>query len=491
MSPFIKNKKFLLLFPILFIVFSFFLVVSTMAGCDTNCTDCPSSGQCSGSPLNCEWDTNENECCSALEIGWPSSPGGTPLTGCSDVGDMVQYFYEWAIGLGGIATFVALVWGGFLYITSMGRPEAMKEARSRITSAFFGLILLLSSWLILNTINPDLTTFRRTSYNLEYLNTWLINLTIERLPSCDYVLLYELKEYGSTDGKPMKIPNKGMGPPEDERLTVEDNYREIRPRSSKAFVSGALPEFRCDEPDPITGACECPEYGCGCVLQLFETTGEGTADEDLCGSKIGEMSATSPDLLSGEARKQEITCVRLSGTGCQCRELTNEGNCTTKMSVDTAWGDNEFRCFGKNRRCLDGKCIPCRGTILADGCDGCAAKVMAPDSPKTLDHTPSELACWHVGDSGHFWNFAPSCTATCKDKAGKDGKCVQANWNDDGSCNTGKQLWSCSGCNWVLSLTSDPGYWGSSDECSYRDGFNQDCDKEYWKFARRFCVCDR
>jgi len=95
----------------------------------------------------------------ALQVDWPLSPAGTKLTSQSQLPDLVKYLYEWGIALGGLAAFLALVMAGFQYLTSVGRPEVMAEAMDKIRSALFGLVLLLSSWLILNTINPQLTTF--------------------------------------------------------------------------------------------------------------------------------------------------------------------------------------------------------------------------------------------------------------------------------------------------------------------------------------------
>jgi len=86
------------------------------------------------------------------------SPTGRRLSDSSSLTDLVAFFYEWGIALGGIAAFIALIIGGFQYLTSMGEPARLADAKDRIKSAFFGLILLLSSWLILNTINPQLTT---------------------------------------------------------------------------------------------------------------------------------------------------------------------------------------------------------------------------------------------------------------------------------------------------------------------------------------------
>jgi len=105
----------------------------------------------------------------ALEVGWPKSPGipGVNLTDDSNLADLIRYFYEWGIAFGGLAVFIALVIAGFQYLTSMGNPALMKEAKDRITSALLGLVLLLGSWLILNTINPQLTNLYIPSYDLK------------------------------------------------------------------------------------------------------------------------------------------------------------------------------------------------------------------------------------------------------------------------------------------------------------------------------------
>lgn len=103
----------------------------------------------------------------ALEVEWPRSPLGTELKDDSTLTDLAQYFYEWGIALGGIAAFFALIIAGFYYLTSLGSPERMREAKERIFWAIGGLALLLSSWLILNKINPALTEFENIELKLE------------------------------------------------------------------------------------------------------------------------------------------------------------------------------------------------------------------------------------------------------------------------------------------------------------------------------------
>jgi len=104
-----------------------------------------------------------------LEVDWPPSPGmGTTLSSDSTITDFVKYFYEWGIVLGGLAAFIALLIAGFLYLTSIGDPARMKEAKDRILAAIGGLILLLGSWLILNTLNTQLTKLEIPNFGREF-----------------------------------------------------------------------------------------------------------------------------------------------------------------------------------------------------------------------------------------------------------------------------------------------------------------------------------
>ena len=147
-------KRKFLLFLIVATVFLgfllFFLTAKTQA--------CTSDADCLTALNWCCW--TEQKTCIRSHTAWPGSPLGTSLTACSSLTDLVKYFYEWAIALGGIAAFVALIIGGYYYLTSMGNAAQLQEAKDRISSAVFGLILLLGSWLLLNTINPELTTLR-------------------------------------------------------------------------------------------------------------------------------------------------------------------------------------------------------------------------------------------------------------------------------------------------------------------------------------------
>lgn len=103
----------------------------------------------------------------AALVNWPPSPMGREMDATKELHELIAYIYEWGIALGGLAAFVALLIAGFLYLTSIGDPARMNEAKNRAGWAIGGLALLLASWLILHTINPALTTLQPLILNLE------------------------------------------------------------------------------------------------------------------------------------------------------------------------------------------------------------------------------------------------------------------------------------------------------------------------------------
>lgn len=68
----------------------------------------------------------------------------------------VSYIYKFGLWAVGIAALLMISIGGFMYTTSAGNNASMEKAKGVITDAIAGLLLALTSWLLLNTINPDL-----------------------------------------------------------------------------------------------------------------------------------------------------------------------------------------------------------------------------------------------------------------------------------------------------------------------------------------------
>ena len=77
----------------------------------------------------------------------------------SSLGNYLSILFKTLIGLaGGIAVLIIVV-SGLQYILSEV-PGIKSSSKGRIGEALIGLILALSAWLILNTINPDLINFK-------------------------------------------------------------------------------------------------------------------------------------------------------------------------------------------------------------------------------------------------------------------------------------------------------------------------------------------
>ncbi len=97
-----------------------------------------------------------------------------PLPGVANkVGDTttlkkyIHAIFNLAIGLSAVAAVLMIVLGGFQY---MSTDAIMKkeEGKKRIKNAIYGLILVISAWLILYTINPNLL---KLNLNIESITT--------------------------------------------------------------------------------------------------------------------------------------------------------------------------------------------------------------------------------------------------------------------------------------------------------------------------------
>lgn len=94
-----------------------------------------------------------------LNLEYPIPPGapnintreGQTLPG------IIAWLYYFIVMISGLAAFVTIVWGGIQYLTSAGDPTKMADAMDRIKNAVLGLVIVLASVLILQTISPEFT----------------------------------------------------------------------------------------------------------------------------------------------------------------------------------------------------------------------------------------------------------------------------------------------------------------------------------------------
>lgn len=73
-----------------------------------------------------------------------------------DLSVYIKYLYEYTVGIGGILATVMIIWGGVVYLTAGGSPGKIGEAKEYISNALIGVVLLFTSYLLLQTLSPDL-----------------------------------------------------------------------------------------------------------------------------------------------------------------------------------------------------------------------------------------------------------------------------------------------------------------------------------------------
>lgn len=84
----------------------------------------------------------------------PGESGGT-----DDFMSYLNSLYTFGIGISALLAVFMIGFGAFKYtVFSAGNASTMGDAKETIYSAIFGLGLALSAWLLLNIINPDLTS---------------------------------------------------------------------------------------------------------------------------------------------------------------------------------------------------------------------------------------------------------------------------------------------------------------------------------------------
>jgi hypothetical protein len=86
----------------------------------------------------------------------PGSNSNAGATGTAGPGDYIANFYQFALLVGGVLALAVVVYGGILYMTSIGNPSGMDEAKKWLEAALFGILLLAGAYFVLDIINPQL-----------------------------------------------------------------------------------------------------------------------------------------------------------------------------------------------------------------------------------------------------------------------------------------------------------------------------------------------
>lgn len=88
-----------------------------------------------------------------------TSVGGRIYSSMPFIGEYISQIYQYGVGLGIIVAIIMIIVAGLQWASSAGNESTISSAKDRIGKAVFGLVLIISSYTILHTINPELVRF--------------------------------------------------------------------------------------------------------------------------------------------------------------------------------------------------------------------------------------------------------------------------------------------------------------------------------------------
>lgn len=153
---------------------------------------------CGGSIINSKGDVEEAGFC------LPVSQAQTTISLSGrdtfpELATYIAFLYRYSfIVASTIATLFILV-AGIRWLTSGGNSEAIGSAKKRIAGAVSGLIILATSYVILNTINPALTSFRLPQ-------VWLLRSQSLQDAQCRYLSGDRALQLARTSGAQSYLP---------------------------------------------------------------------------------------------------------------------------------------------------------------------------------------------------------------------------------------------------------------------------------------------
>ncbi len=77
-----------------------------------------------------------------------------PFTDCgwNELIDVIKNIIDYVVLLAAPLAAIAFLWAGFLYLTAAGNEGQIRKAHGIFTKVLIGFILVLSAWLIVDTI---------------------------------------------------------------------------------------------------------------------------------------------------------------------------------------------------------------------------------------------------------------------------------------------------------------------------------------------------
>jgi hypothetical protein len=295
-------------------------------------------------------------------------------TGTKFIAQYIQAVYRYGISVGAILATVVLMAAGVVWLTSGGNQGQIGKAKEMITGSLVGLFLLFGSYMILNTINPNLVNFK--TQKIEGIDKM-------ELGCCEYT------EY--TTPPSMSLANGGS-------WTGGQGYKTAKyldsigcaelPYGGGKFYPDAAPS-----PERITSKCE--KVGC-CSLIIQQIGAKGP----VMGSLKLQFPSTSKNCPTKKFGYAGFNAVFMNFTDSKCL-VENAKDCISLPDgtqcfarSDNTWISHVYRsqCLfdGACGYCYNGSCLPLLGKSgeicgIEGNIGTCVTGNSCPDNRKEID----------------------------------------------------------------------------------------------------------
>ena len=280
------------------------------------------------------------------------------IGGKKSVADLAEYIgvlYKWFIGAAMIVAAFMISVGGFQYITAGAVPKNLSAAKERIKNALIGLLLAISSYVILYTINPAMTNLKLPEIK-----------RIENIPMpsklCPKEGTKSICKCGTTcEGLDYGVPagSKCMGQggcDSGDCLNTAASNQEV---SFGATTAAPIPSFACVS----ALKCALAQSNPSCAAITFEAFGPDWAaycNSGICNAALNEKNGC----IAREATidgKQVRVCKSLGGAGdyCTLTPCAQGLLCNTSVTPSVCVAPKEVlagEACKRNMECKSGMC---------------------------------------------------------------------------------------------------------------------------------------
>ena len=237
----------------------------------------------------------------------------------------IQAMYNYGLAIAGILAAIIMMAGGVIWLTSGGDSGKISQAKELITGSIAGIVILFSSWMILNTINPDLlklNTIKTIAINKSTLKDSDDGIIDDKknIPADAKIKLVCLPALSTCDQT--DPPTLGL----DINICLKDMNMPYQ------LCVDPYPQLWCCAYSETSAAktnayCEGKEVGTSCKASETATNGSGYCENNKCKSCKGFDVACSSGLTNYECADDAGFCGREYRSGdCNCNIIG--GNCT-------------------------------------------------------------------------------------------------------------------------------------------------------------------